>query len=170
MDAPELTLTAHQDLAVSLTRLGRYREAMEPLAVAQRLCAQHGRPLLQHQLELVAGMVLHGLGKFAQAAEAFEKARTGMRALGLGGYVALASLEFSLLRFHQGRYSEAATLASEALPLYGVQGIGREARAALAILRESVLADQLTEEILVHARDQLRCLNLDPSSVLAQRS
>jgi hypothetical protein len=155
-------------LATNLALAERYQEAEEHLVVAQSLCEQHGHPLLRHQLEMVQGMVLQGRGDLRRAARAFADARSGMIRLGRSGYVALVSLEFSLLRYRQARFAESAALASEALPLFSALAVAREARVALGLLRDAILADRLTEEILIEARDQLWRLSADPADPLSR--
>jgi len=156
LEDAELALQTYQALANTLAVEGNWRKSIDALAKARSLCKKYGHPLVFHQLELVEGIALHGAGELEQAARAFERARLGMISLGSRGYTALVALEFSVLRFEQNQYSEAAALASEALPLFSSLKIDREARLAFKVLRQSIISDRLTEKILVEARDYLR--------------
>jgi tetratricopeptide (TPR) repeat protein len=161
LDSPELKLKAYHGLATNLTLAERYEEAEEALGIAQSLCLENGYPLLRHQLELVAGKMAHGRGMLDRASKALEAARAGMIALDLPGYTALASLELALLRYHQERFEEAAALASEALPIFNGYKIDRETRTALEILRKAILANRLSEAVIVQVRDELRRLSME---------
>jgi tetratricopeptide (TPR) repeat protein len=163
-----LALQIHQTIAVGLTFAGEWQAAERQLATTRALCKQPGHTLVYHQLDAIEGLILQGMGELGQAAEAFERARSGMIELGSRGYAAMVSLELAVLRFQQGQHTKAAELASEALPLFTSLSIDREARASILLLRDSLIADHVSEELLIAARDQVRRLAFDPTGPLSK--
>jgi hypothetical protein len=103
-----------------------------------------------------------------KAAEAFQKSRIGMAASGSRGYAALAAIELAVLRSQQGDFSEAASLASEALPFFSSLAIDREAQVAVHVLRDAIVAGRLSENTLIAVRDQIRRISIGSSVPLSE--
>lgn len=163
VDEPLLETMAYQSLAVTYVFAGAFGAAAAVLPRAQILCEAHGNPLLQHQLETVAGLVRQGMGDLAGAGRHLTRARAGMISLRDRDHTAAVSMELAVVRFRQGRCSSAARLASEAIPLFASIQASRDVAAAHEMLREAIVRDRLTEEALLEARGCMRRLSHDPA-------
>ncbi|MCP4546571.1 MAG: helix-turn-helix domain-containing protein [bacterium] len=151
-DQPYLCLSAQTGLACAHRLLGEYGEAEEALAEAEGLCEVLDFKVGGYQVRWIAGLVKQGRGDFELAEHYLEEARSGLAEMGEMGYTAIVLLDLAILYAEQGRSSQAADPAIEALPLLDALRLGREAVAAIRVLRDAIEAGELTLSVLKEAR------------------
>lgn len=158
--ASRLTLCLEHNLVWLLASTGKALEARLRFPSLAALSRTGGDALDLIRLEWVEARIAAGLGEVEEAAHLLERVRHRFEAEEMGFDVALASLELATMRVRQGRSSEAALLASEALSLFQVNGIEREALASLNLFKEAADANRLTvelaEQVLSHVERSSR--------------
>ncbi|MDP9120396.1 MAG: hypothetical protein M3O15_03365 [Acidobacteriota bacterium] len=101
------------------------------------------------------GRVAAGLGRPGEGAAAFEQVRQEFRERGMAYDYGLVTLELAALHLAQGRNAEVRELAPQLVWIFEVNGIHREALAALRLFRQAALEERLTGEL---ARRMVRYL------------
>ncbi len=141
--------------AWNLTHLGRYAEAEALLPEIRSLTAQLENKLDALRLRWLEGRVAAGLGRGAEAAEAFSQVRAGFADLGIAYDAALATLELAVVHLEQGRTREVRTLARQMAPIFKAQGVHRGALAALKLFCEAAETEAATVELARRVREYL---------------
>ena len=165
--ARRLRLMAYHALAVGYARTGNYGEAAVQLRRAWELCTAREDAVVRLQLLWVEGLVREGEGQDEAAERCFREAYGGFSGLGETAYRAVVGIDLAILLTRQGRTSEAARLATEAIPTFEALPIPREAVAAFKLLHEAVAAGEVSLAILRQVREHLELLQNDPTVQLA---
>ena len=152
---PELVAIARQNCLDFKVDAGQYAEALEILKVhREELGAPAGRV---NQLKLlgIEGRILGGLGILGQAEDRLREARAGFQEVRENQCVALATLDLAtvVLRQSRGRYSEAVSLAVEALQVFTNLHIKPQVMEALSVLAHAVQERLVTATLLQSVTD-----------------
>ena len=155
LDEPSLTLAALCDLASACVDAGQPERALAALPRARELCERLDEPITREQLRWTEGLAHQALGQLERAQELLEEAHLRLLELDARGYAAVVALDLGVLYLARGREQEVPRLAAAAIPVFEELGLGREAVAAVALLRQAILDDALTQPILERARARL---------------
>jgi len=145
-DARFLLVLRH-NLAVSLCSLGRYGQAGELLPEIEALAAKVGNDLDELRVHWLKGRLSAGLGQQDEAAKIFSSVREGLLSRGITYDAALVSLELAIVYLERGRVEEVKNLARHMVSVFQLQGIHREALAALMIFRDAAERKTVTLEL-----------------------
>lgn len=154
-DKPYLCLCAQSGLANCHRLLGEYDEAEKALAEAEVLCEGLNFKVGGYQLRWIAGLVEQGRKDFELAERYLEEAHSGLVERGEMGYTAMVLLDLAILYAEEGRSAQVMKATIEALPLLEALQLGREATAAVKVLRDAVEANQVSLEVLKEVRAAL---------------
>jgi len=155
---PRLMLAVYGNLATSHALANEPAEAESHLVSAKALChALADRFICQH-LHWIEALICVGRGDLETASIELEKARSGFKSVDQPGYAAMAALELAMVRIEQGRFKEVVALAAEATPVLEHFRHSTGIAAALVLLREGLVARQITREVLEQARKALHGL------------
>jgi tetratricopeptide (TPR) repeat protein/DNA-binding XRE family transcriptional regulator len=133
--------------AINLSQLGRYSEAEKFLPEVRALTAQLGNELDFLRLHWLEARIAAGLGKKDEASVALAHVRAQFAERGISYDTALVTLELTVLYLEQGRTREVKALARQMAPIFQVQGVHREALAALKLFCEAVEKESVTVEL-----------------------
>lgn len=135
------------NLVVALCALERFEEAEVRLLEVQGMAEALGQELDLTRALWLQAKVYAGLGRPAQARDAFEKVRRVFEQRGLTFDYALVSLELALLLLEEGQTVEVSALAVEMLNIFRSQEVEREALAALQLFCEAARRKTATVEL-----------------------
>lgn len=132
------------NLAVTLTLVGRYREAERLVPVVKRLA--EGNALTLIRTKWLEGRVAAGLGRTDKALKALDAACQSFAERNLHYDMALCLLEMAVLYLQRGELHEVKRLTADLVPVFKAKRIHREALAALRLFaiaakREAATAD-----------------------------
>jgi tetratricopeptide (TPR) repeat protein len=144
-----------QNSAWNLTHLGRYAEAAALLPEIRALTARLANKLDALRFRWLEGRVEAGLGRLAEAADAFSQVRVAFAEQGDAYDAALASLELAVVHLQQRRTREVKALARELAQIFKAQGVHRGALAALKIFCKAVETEAVTVELACQVVDYL---------------
>jgi tetratricopeptide (TPR) repeat protein len=144
---PRLAFGVRFNLVVDLCHLGQFGEAETRLPEVQALAEQLGEELDLTRVDWLTAKVAAGLGRLAQAREAFEKVQGVFIRRELTFDYALVSLELSVLLLEQGRTAEVKMLAEQMLEIFRTQQVEREALAALRLFCDAARRETATVEL-----------------------
>jgi tetratricopeptide (TPR) repeat protein len=144
---PRLAFGVRFNLVVDLCHLGRFEEAESRLPEVQALAEQLGEELDLTRVDWLTAKIAAGLGRLAEAREAFEKVQGVFIRRELTFEYALVSLELSVLLLGQGRTAEVKTLAEQMLEIFRTQQVEREALAALLLFCDAARGETATVEL-----------------------
>jgi tetratricopeptide (TPR) repeat protein len=167
---PELALAAVHNILVCLIELGRSREALPLLERFRPLYERCGGRLNGLKLRWVEGKIAAGCDDFREAESCFAEVRQGYEEAGLAFHGALVSLDLAAVWLHEGKIAEARGLVEQVIATFKALNIGREALAALLLLRDT-LTQQGTALGMLHTLteclkriEQTSGLRLEPES------
>ncbi len=140
-------LLLRQNLSVNLCALGRYGETWELLPGIEALAAKVGNDLDNLRLHWLKGRLFAGLGRRDEAARAFFLVRDGLISRGIAYDAALVSLELAAVYLESGHLSEVKSLARQMASVFQLQGIHREALAALTLFRDAAERETVTLDL-----------------------
>ena len=146
-DSPMLA-TARKALLDAMAANGEYAEAAELLLKSGLREAFEDEPLSYLKVRWLEGRILAGLGKLDRAATAFADARDSFLEYGLDYEGALVGLESAAVLLQQGRLNEVEALATEALEIFEMLDIQREAIRAVAYLQKVCASRKATAELV----------------------
>lgn len=167
---PRLIFQTLHNVLLFRAELGEFEPAREQLAAMSGLYERFAGRIDRVKLCWVEGRIAAGLGEPERAEAAFLRARAELNAAGLGYRAALISLDLAALRLGQGRTAEVRGLVEEMVVTFRAVGVGREAIAALLMLREATRQDRATVELLRSVAGVLQTLEgpsarrLDPDA------
>jgi tetratricopeptide (TPR) repeat protein len=155
---PELTALARQNYLDFMVDAGRLIEALEILSLhRQELMAAAGRV---NRLKIIGleGRIRGGLGALDLAESLFREARGGALEAGVQSLAALTALDLAtvILRQSRTRYSEAITLATEALHTFSQLQIKPQVIEAMNVLMEAIREGLVTATLLQSVADFVR--------------
>lgn len=137
----------HHNLALCLTHLGRYGEAVELGRKVRTRSGERGDEIGILRGIWLEGRIAAGLGHSQEALELLAKARRAFAFRGMGYDVALALLEEAVLLLDQGRRAEVKVLAGELAKVFEAKGVHREALGALRLFKEAAEQEAATAEL-----------------------
>jgi transcriptional regulator with XRE-family HTH domain len=149
-------------LAVNLCLLGRYMEAQELLAGLEELTIRLGNDLDKLRVHWLKGRLSAGLGRRDEAIKAFFSVREGMISRGIAYDAALVSLELAVIYLERGRLDEVKSLARQMASVFQLQGIHREALAALKLFRDAAERQTVTLDLAQRLLLYLQRAQSDP--------
>ncbi|HEX4966847.1 MAG TPA: hypothetical protein VF173_38920 [Thermoanaerobaculia bacterium] len=135
------------NLVSDLAQLENFGEAEARLPEVQALAEKLGKELDLTRSMWLQAQVHAGLGRLAEARDAFEQVRQVFRLRELTFDYALVSLELALLLLKERRAAEVSTLAGEMLTIFRTQKVEREALAALQLFCEAAKRKTATVEL-----------------------
>lgn len=144
---PRNALVLRFNFLVGLSNLERFAEAESRLQEVQELAERLGGELDLTRLVWLEGKVSAGLGRIAEAQEAFEKARKFFDQRELTWDYAVVTLELAMIHLEQGRTRETRRLAEEMLTIFRAQKVEREALAALRIFCDAAKRETATVDL-----------------------
>jgi len=146
-DAQMLAM-ARKALLDAMAANGEYAEAAELLLKSGLREAFATEPVSYLKVRWVEGRIFAGLGKLNRAATAFAAARESFLEYGLEYESALVGLESAAVLLQQGRLDEVEALATEALEIFEILEIKREAVRAVAYLHKVCVSRKATVELV----------------------
>jgi transcriptional regulator with XRE-family HTH domain len=162
-EEPRLLWLLRFNPVVNLCHLGRYAEAEALLPGARAFTVQLGNELEGLRLHWLEGRIAAGQGKTENAIIALSRVREAFVARGIVYDAALATLELAVLYLEQGRTMEVKMLARQMAPIFQIQGVHREALAALKLFCEAVEKEAVTVELARRIMDYLYRAQNNPS-------
>jgi tetratricopeptide (TPR) repeat protein len=134
---PDLALAAVHSILDCLVELGRSREARPLLARFRPLYERCGGRLTLLKLRWMEGKIAAGCHDLPAAERCFAEVRQGFEEAGLASPCALVSLDLAAVWLRQGRIADARRVVEEGIATFKALRIGREALAALLLLRDA---------------------------------
>jgi len=142
-----LRASLHQNLALSLTHLGRYREAAELGRDLRRRSVERGDEIWTIRGVWLEGRIAAGLGRREEALRLLAHARAEFDRRKMFYDVALALLEEAVLLLEKGRAAEVKGLAKELSKVFESKGVHREALVALKLFKDAAEQEAATAEL-----------------------
>jgi tetratricopeptide (TPR) repeat protein len=142
-----LRASLHQNLALGLTHLGRYREAAELGRRVRTRSVEGGDEIWVIRGIWLEGRIAAGLGRREEALRLLAQARTEFDRHNMSYDVALALLEEAVLLLEEGRAAEVKVLARELSKVFESKGVHREALAALKLFKDAAEQEAATAEL-----------------------
>jgi transcriptional regulator with XRE-family HTH domain len=141
---PRLDLCLRFNLLENLFQTGQLAEAAPMFDRVKELTVALGNDLDLIRLRWLEARVAAGLGRLEVAELAFREVAEELAARGIGYDAGLVLLELAELLARQDRNEDVKQLAAQAVPLFKLQGVGREMLASLTLLVEVAEKDTLT--------------------------
>lgn len=148
LDDPWLWLMVRHSLVTYLARGGRFSEAGEIFDEIQALYARFPKPSVTARRHWAEGLLRQGWGDAEGSERSFAEARTIFQYHGYAVEAALVSLDLGLAFAAQGRAAEVRELAAATFALLEVQGVHRDALAALAQFQQAAAKESLDAEVV----------------------
>jgi transcriptional regulator with XRE-family HTH domain/tetratricopeptide (TPR) repeat protein len=145
---PRLLFALRFETAKALCNLERPTEASALLPEVRELAGRLGNELDLIRVEWLEARLAAGTGRHEEAIALLEGVRKRFAGQGLPFDAALASLELAVLYLKAGRMGEVKELARELTEVFRVQGIAREALAALTLFSEAAQRETATVELV----------------------
>ncbi|MEA2691009.1 MAG: hypothetical protein QOJ16_396 [Acidobacteriota bacterium] len=134
---PDLALAAVHSILDCLVELGRSREAGPLLDRFRPLYERCGGRLTLLKLRWMEGKIAAGCHDLPAAERCLAEVRLGFEETGLASPCALVSLDLAAVWLRQGRIADARRVVEEGIATFKALRIGREALAALLLLRDA---------------------------------
>jgi len=144
----QMLAMARKALLDAMAANGEYAEAAELLLKSGLREAFATEPVSYLKVRWLEGRIFAGLGKLDRAATAFAAARESFLEYGLEYEGALVGLESAAVLLQQGRLDEVEALATEALDIFEILEIKREAVRAVAYLQKVCVSRKATVELV----------------------
>jgi len=159
---PRLLLNAQHNLITNLAEAGRFMEAQGLFIHARPLYASFPDAWTQNRRHWVAGRIAYGLGQMREAEAHLRAAYGGFAEEEAAFDTALVSLDLAALYTAQGRTAELKAIIEEALAVFAVGQMHREALAGLSYLRQIAEAKGASLEVLAAVASYLKRLRHEP--------
>lgn len=159
---PELSLAAVHNILVCLMELGRSREARPLLDRFGPLYERCGGRLNALKLRWVEGKIAAGCDDLKMAESCFVEVRQGFEEIGLAFHGALVSLDLTSIWLRESRITEARGLVEQVIATFKALNIGREALAALLLLRDALAHQGTALGMLTSLTDCLKRIEQTP--------
>jgi tetratricopeptide (TPR) repeat protein len=144
----QMLAMARKALLDAMAANGEYAEAAELLLKSGLREAFATEPVSYLKVRWLEGRIFAGLGKLDRAATAFAAARESFLEYGLEYEGALVGLESAAVLLQQSRLDEVEALATEALEIFEILEIRREAVRAVAYLQKVCVSRKATVELV----------------------
>jgi tetratricopeptide (TPR) repeat protein len=159
---PRLLCVLRFNLAVNLCHLGRHGDAERLLGEMRELAVRLGNDLDLVRALWLQGRIAAGLDRNEEALFALEQVRREFMSRGLYHDMALTSLDLAVLHLQEDRTEEVKTLVREMAPIFRMQGVHREALAALRLFCEAAEREAATVALARRVIDYLERARHDP--------
>lgn len=158
-----LYISARFNLALFLAEAGNYGEAADALEKDRDLFRDFPDLYTQLRLLWLEGRIALGSGNLVDAEKALRRTRAGFILHQHGYDAAMASLDLALVYAKEGRMEEVKQLAEEMHEIFSLDGVHREAIAALLLFAEAARRKALTVEAIEEVADYLKRARSNPS-------
>ena len=158
---PYLRIAAAQNVALAWADAGHTEQAAALIEEAEEILVQ-ADPLTRTRSSWIKGRIAKGLKDWDAAEFHLRAAAHGMRRLEKPYDVALIHLDLSAVFLAAGRSNEVRQLAEELVAVFDGFGVHREAITALALYRDAVALDQVSESEISELAAYLRAAAVDP--------
>jgi tetratricopeptide (TPR) repeat protein len=165
---PELALEAAHSLAWFYMDAGRWRQSRALLWSHRVLYERHGQGVLAAKRRWLQGRIDAFRGELGTAEQQLTAALSGLAEAGLGYAAAIACLDLASVWLRLGKPRSAALLAEGAADSFLALGIGRESFAAIVVLREALVQENLSETLIHEVTGTLRRFVHDPAARVHQ--
>lgn len=153
---------ARFNLAGCLCDLEQYAEAEALLPQVRASAEARGKKLDLVRVRWLHGTVDAGLGRGAEALQAFEEVKRAFIADEIAYDAALVSLDLALLLLPKGRTAEVRELAEEMMWIFDAEGVPENALAALRVFCEAARQEAATVELAQRVHRFLERAREDP--------
>jgi len=155
---PSLAALAYHNRLLFTIDLGNFKEALDYLESNRQQLMHSGGRLDGVKLLGLEARIQTGLGQFDLAETLLREAKLGLVELELKGHEALAGLDLATVILHQDRdrYTEAVTLAVEALRTFTQLQVKPQVVEALHVLAHAVKDGIVTASLLQSIADFVR--------------
>jgi tetratricopeptide (TPR) repeat protein len=153
---PRLLFALHFNTADNLCHLGQYERAADRLPQVRKLAVQNSNELDVIRVVWLEARVAAGQERREEAVAGLEQVRQDFTARGLPYDAALVSLDLAVLYLEDRRTVEVRNLARAMSWIFQVQGIAREALAALALFLDAAQRESVTVELTRHIANELQ--------------
>lgn len=167
---PSLAYAARHNIVWALLDAGDPQEAERWLSSVRRLQPHAGGRNVELRLRWTEGRIEAGLGRAARAEEVLREARDGFLEAGRAYDSALAALDLAAVLLARSRPGEAAEVVFAACQVFAALSIGREALAAVVMLRTAFEKQRATREMVEEVAGFLRRSENDPRARFAGRA
>jgi tetratricopeptide (TPR) repeat protein len=157
---PQLGIQALWNMVSALVDMDRFRSARLLLWRARVLFVDVIQP---HRLRWLEAKILAGLEDLSRSESAFQQARAGFAENGQVYPAALVGLDLAAVWARQGRVKEVFDLAEEMIVTFRALRIGREAVAALLVLKRACQYGGQVLDLIEITTDLLRNLERQPA-------
>jgi tetratricopeptide (TPR) repeat protein len=157
---PQLIVQTLWNMVLLLAELGRFRSARRFLWQSRILFAD---VIESHRLRWLEAKIHAGLEDFSRAEPAFQQARAGFAENGQVYPAALVGLDLAAVWARQGRIKDVFDLAEEMIVTFRALRIGREAVAALLVLKRACQYGGQVLDLIEITTDLLRNLERQPA-------
>ncbi len=157
--SPRLLLLLTGNLSLLYIQSEHYHQARIFLQRSQALCADFesaASRLDRYRIQWIEGLLAHGEGEVASAAELLRRSRIGFLEIEEVGHAALVSLDLALVYSELGRCTEIIALVLQIIPVFENFQSGSETRQALELLEQAVVRQEFSTSLLKQLR--LVCL------------
>lgn len=161
---PKVALSAVHDSIWLLVDLGEHRLARRELLRHRRLYREDGDALNMVKLRWLEGRIAAGLGQLPRAEKLFAATRAELAAMHLPYKAALAGLELAAVLLRQAATERVFALVEEMTTTFCSLHIGREALAALLVLRDACEQKRVTLDAIQAVAGFLKSFERDPSA------
>jgi transcriptional regulator with XRE-family HTH domain len=158
-----LLFVLKHNLAVSLCALGEHEEVTQLLPNLKRLALKLGNSLDLLRVRWLEGRLFAGLGKSDEAVQTFFTVRKELISQEESYDAALVSLEIAVIYLASGRIEAVKNLARQMASVFRLQGIHREALAALKLFRDAAEREIVTLDLAQRLVRYLRQAKDDPN-------
>ena len=145
---PELALDTVHNLAWFLMDSGDWSQSAAVLSQFRQLYEEHGQRVVLIKKTWLEGRIDGGQGRLDQAAAALAAVIAELEEVGLGYEAAIAGLDLAAIRLRLGDTQAAVELVGQSAEAFLALGIGREALAAVVMLRDAIEQETATEGIV----------------------
>lgn len=163
---PDLHYSAAHNELLCLVDAGCYPEARRLRIERSRELSWGKGRVSQVRLRAVDGRLDAAEGKLARAEEIFREVKRDFLELGRRYHSAIAALDLAEVLLRRGRWVEAKEEALEAIEVFQALKIGREASAAVLLLRENFELRKVTPALIQEVATRLRRAEHDPDAPL----
>jgi tetratricopeptide (TPR) repeat protein len=157
-DEPALKMLMLHNKLYVLAHLGRTQEALGLLEVNRTWLIESGGQLDRAKLLGLEARINASLGHLDLAEQGLREAKQELASAGVRGHEALAALDLAtvVLRQDRSRYTEAVTLAVEALKAFSELRIRPQVEEALNVLLDAIQQGLVTAPLLQSVADFVR--------------
>jgi len=157
--ARRLFYVLHHNLLDTLSKVGRYEEAHALLPEIAALAGETGDDLDLLRFRWIEARIVADVGNRAAAVAQLGEVREAFLGRGLVFDSALVGLELAALHLTHDEHDPVLAIAEDLLPVFAMEGVPREALAALTVFCRAAQAKVATADLAVATREALENAN-----------